>query len=216
MPIALNLQMNIEIHVLGETQARGSSSKATDNSFHFRRSNPALPLNKANVLTAFQTFIGSKIPLALNVRWTQLQNSCRIINDAQDAFVFATEVNVGSIAGDSMPSLSAAYMELKTGLRGKSYRGSKHFGPLSESDTTIATDDLLNAAALVRFGVIASALLAGFLDADGNTWVPQIMSRTLSILGPANPTTVVASDVTAIALRQSIGTMVKRKAKSIY
>jgi hypothetical protein len=122
---------------------------------------------------------------------------------------------VGAVAGDSMPMHCSVFILLKTGLKGKSYRGSKKFGPLSESDTAAGGDDILDAGALTKWGALNTAIVQPFTDGSGVVWTPCIVSRKLSQL-KVNPTTVVQNQVTVGLLRKSIGRMKKREAKSVY
>lgn len=215
MPIPSNQITHVEMRMQGLISGAGSSAKNTFSTFHFRRTTTVNVLSKANIDAAFQTAIGDKIVLALNLTWSQLSNTVRFPNDALDAPTPFTHVNVGARAGDRMASFCAAFLLLQTGLRGKSYRGGSHLGPLSEADSTSGTDDLLNAGALTRFGAIATPLLAGFTDANGNVWVPSVVSRVLSQLA-VNPTTVVANDVISVLINKRIGRMKNREVRSVY
>jgi hypothetical protein len=215
MPIPSNQINYVEIHVKGLVASGGSSSKFSDFVFHFRRTANVLPVTKLAVDTAFQAAIVVPIGALLNVRWTQQGNTIRWIDDALDAPVQINHAVAGAIAGDSMSTVLSSYMIMRTALRGRSYRGSKHLFPLSETDTTIGTDDLLNAAALVRYGTLATALATGFTDAAGNVWVSSVLSRTLSQLR-TNPTTVVANDVITVSTNKRIGRMRRRHVASVY
>jgi hypothetical protein len=208
--------LNIEVHVHGICAAGGSSAKFSDYSYFYQRQNPALPLpTKTQIDAAFQAQVVVPLGTCVNARWTQTRNSIRYIDDALDAFVDFSHAVVGSVTGDSMATTLAAFQIFRTGLRGKSYQGKKHFFPLSESDTVAGSDDLLDATALGRFTALATAELAGFTDASGNIWKPIVFSRKLSQV-KTNPTTVVANLVTAIATNKRIGEMKHRKVASVY
>jgi hypothetical protein len=204
-----------EIQMKGIVASAGSSSHASDLVFHFRRTATVNPWIPTAIDTAFQAAIAAAIAAALNNRYTQSMNTIRCVDDAYNAETFVSHAAVGAIAGDSMAMHNSAYMLCKTGFRGGSYRGNKKFFPLSESDSTAATADLLNAAALVRFGTIATALLAGFTDANGNIFEFGVLSRLTSVL-KTNPTTVNWTKVTSIAMNQRIGRVKKREAVSVY
>ncbi|HET9309353.1 MAG TPA: hypothetical protein VFO46_25285, partial [Candidatus Sulfotelmatobacter sp.] len=169
MPIPANQMLNIEIQVHGVVGAGGSGSRFSDFVFHYARQNPALALpTKAQIDTAFQAAVVVPMGAALNARFLQSRNSIRYLDDALDAFADFSHAVVGAIAGDSMSTIIAAFHLGRTGLRGKNYLGKKHWFPLSESDTTSGSDDILNAGAITRFNTLGTAWLNGFTDASGN------------------------------------------------
>lgn len=215
MPISTIPPSHAEIVLRGLINAGGSTAKNTAFVFHFARASNTPPLNAANVETAFNTAITPSIAAALNLRWAQTQNDVRFPDDATSVVYTHTRTTAGVITGDSMSTVLSAYLLMRTGLRGKHYRGSKHFGPLSESDTTAGADDILNAAAVTRFTAIATAIQAGFTDSDGNVWAPVVLSKSLSQLR-TNPTTIVSTFVTQILVNQRIGRMRRREVKSVY
>jgi hypothetical protein len=215
MPIPATQITQVEIIANGIAAAGGSNNKKFEFVFAFRRTSNVNPLVKANIETAFQTAIMIPVTNALNNRYAQTFNTVRYLNDALDAPVPVARAVAGAIAGDGMPMHNAAYLLARTGLRGRSYKGGKHFGPLSEADTTAGTEDILNAASLILWGLVATAWLAGFTDANGNVWAPCILSRTLSQL-TANPTNVVTNDVTQILINKRVGRMRHREVQSVY
>jgi hypothetical protein len=216
MPIPSNQMITIEVHVHGNCAAGGSNNRLSDFSYFYSRTNPALALpTKTQIDTAFQTAIVVPTAAALNARWLQTRNSIRYLDDVQDAFVDFSHAAVGAIAGDSLTTVEAAFLLLRTGLRGKSYLGKKHLFPMSESDTTSGTDDLFNAGCLARLATIATAMLAGFTDASGNVWQPVVFARKLSQV-KVNPTSVIKNLVTSIPVNKRVGRMRHREVKSVY
>ena len=215
MPIPNSQQLHVEIIASGIVAAGGSNTKASASVFDFRRTATVLTINKANVEAAFQTAIMIPITNALNARYTQTFTTVRILDDAQDFPSQVTRAVAGAIAGESLTTAESLFLLARTALRGKSFRGNKKLFPFSETDTTLATADLWNAGALGRFATIAAAWLAGFTDADGNIWKPFIVSRKLSQL-KVNPTTVVSNQVASVLVNKRVGTMRKRKVKSVY
>lgn len=204
-----------EIHMQGNMTAKGSNNVLTNFSFYFIAATGFGTYVKSNIEAAFQASIAAPICAALNARWAQTQNTVRFFDDPTDAPIGFPETTPGAITGDSMPSNVAAFVLLKTPLRGRSYRGSKHFGPLSESDTTTGTDDLLNAAAIARFQTICSAIVAGFTDSDSNIWSPYIFSRTLS--GNVQTSAdIKGAFVVQANLNKRLGRLAKRQVKSVY
>lgn len=215
MPIPANQVTHVEIAVKGIITGGGSNSINTVNVFHFRRTATVLAVPKGPIDAAFQAAIVAPLALALNNRWTQQRNDVRYLNDANDSPVSFAHALVGAVAGDSMTSIEAAFILMRTGLRGKSNRGSKHFGPLSESDTTGANSDILNAGAIALWTNVVTPMLTGFTDATGNVWIPSIVSRKLSVIS-LNPTNIVSNDVSQVALNKRIGRLRHREAKSVY
>jgi len=215
MPIPNNQILVGEVHLLGTGAAGGSTSKPFDFTFHYRRTTPLLPITKAALDAIFQTTVAVPIAAAVNARWTQQSNTVRWVNDALDAPVPFAHALVGGVPGDGMAMHVSSYLLMRTGLRGRSYRGSKHFGPLSEADATNPNPDIMNAASLALWTAVATAMTTALVDANGNTWNPCIMSRTLSKTTP-NPTTIVTNDVTLILVNKRFGRMKKREVKSVY
>jgi len=204
-----------EVEMKGIVTAGGSNAVNSDAVFQFRRTTNVNVLSKSALEAAFQTNIALNITAALNARYTQSMNTVRWVNDALDQPVATSRAIAGSQAGECLPTSVSAYLLSRTGLRGKSYKGSKKLFPFSEADTTLATADLWNAAALARLATIAAAWLAGFTDANGNVWVPCVLSRKLSTL-TTNPTTVVTNDITAVLVNKRVGRMKRRMVRSVY
>lgn len=201
----------------GTIAAAGSGSKDVENVYNFRRTANVLPLSKTNIETAFQAAIAVPVTNALNVRFVQTLNTVRFIDDALDPPQGVTRAIAGAIAGESQATYDSIVINLKTGVRGRSGRGSKHYGPIGEASTN---GDVLIAGAIVLFNLIGAAILAGFTDADGNVWVPEIVIRNSAIPGTSsqlrtNPTTVRANDVISAVLDSTVGTMRRRKVKTV-
>lgn len=205
----------VQIVTTGFAAARGSGNVNVDQVSHWYRAATVLPVLKSQIDTAYQAAIVVPMAAFLNVRYLQSNNFLRFAADALDADVAFPHAAAGLIAGDSMASYDSTYIELQTGLRGKSYRGSKHIGPMSESDTTAGTEDLWNAGCLARLATFAAAFLAGFTDAGGNIWLPVVYSRFLS-QPRFNPTAMIVNLVTAVRVNKRIGSMRHRKVKSVY
>lgn len=216
MPVLPDNQLiNLQVIVYGLITSGGSTTKNTVTVFNYRRNNFPTPASKSGFNTAFQAAVVVPMAAALNNRWSQEHNTVRFLNDALDSPTLLTGAAVGAISGDGLASGSAVYLELQTGIRGKSYRGGKWFGPLSEADVTTPDDDILNAAAIGRFNTLKAALLANITDAGGNVWTPSVVSRLKSQL-VTNPTTVVANDVETVLLNKRVTSLRQRKVKSVY
>jgi len=216
MPAFSGVVKVVEIKTVANCASAGSNSRTINIVSHWRRTGIVLTVPKTPIDTAYQAAIAVPIFAALNLRCTQSNNQIRYMDNADDPYNLIAHAVVGSIAGDSMPTDQAAYLLFRTALRGRSYRGSKHLAPMSETDTTVASDDLFNAACLARLATIAAAFVAGFTDSTGNVWVPCILSRRPPAQYSINPTTVVSNDVTSVLVKKTVGSMLHRKVKSVY
>jgi len=215
MPIAPGLITHVELVMRGLIAAGGSDSIRTDTTFHYRRTNNALAIDKAAFNTVWQAGPGAAILAALNNRWSQTLNDVRWLDDIEDPYESLTESHPGGVAGDGLASYTFIYMLYRTAKRGKSYRGNNKFGPLSEADATAAGDDILNAAATTRFNAVKTALLASLTDAIGNVWDLEVVSRKKSNF-TVQPATIVANDVNGIFLNKRISETKRRKVSSVY
>jgi len=180
MPALVGPIRHAEVIIYGIIGASGSNSKNTVNVFQFRRTSVSVNPSKANLNTAFQAGIGAALLAALNLGWTHQRNTIRWLNDAEDAPTDFVVNQPGLVAGDRMSSIASVYLRMRTALRGRNYRGSKHFGPLSESDTTTAGSDVLNAAAIVRWQAVRLAMATQIVTAEGNNWNLEVVSRNLT------------------------------------
>lgn len=212
MPISPSLVTNAEIIMMGNTGVGGSDAKNLAAVFHYKRTTNVNPISKTNLHTQFVAGPVAAILAALSVRYVQTSNTVRWIDDAMDLPTGFAQAGVGAIAGDSLPTNDAGFLLLRTAIKGRSYRGGKHLGPVAESHTD---KDIFTVGALVLWNGIGTALLAPLVDSDGNTWKLQVLSRNLSQL-LVNPTTVVATEVNQILVNKRIGDMRRRMVRSVY
>jgi len=214
MPPPLIDLWTAEVQMRGIAAAAGGDAINIDNVFHFQRDGVVNVLNKANVESAFNTSIAVPILAALNIRYGQTFNTVRMLENATDIITQVSRAGAGAITADSMPCECNAFINFRTKYRGKFYRGNKKFAPMSESDST-TTSDVFNAGCLTRLTAIATALLAGFTDSDGNVWKFGILSRSFSQL-TVNPCTVEWNEALSAQVRHNPGEMKKRKTRSVY
>jgi hypothetical protein len=150
------------------------------------------------------------LPL-LNVRVTGITHDLRPLDDP---LIPAIENNAGTgpgqVTGDPLPSSLAVVCELRTDVRGRSFRGSKHFSGLSESD--ILHGDELDVTPLVNWNVFAAAMATSAGDGVGNTFTPCVLSPTLSIVY-GTPPVFTGADLTGATAKAILGTMRRRKEK---
>lgn len=206
--------------IIGTVSSAGARARSVSFTFTWRRDLVALAVSKTAVLTEFQARVAVPIAAALNIRYTQIANTIRVYNDATSGVlrVPLAAPLIGSINGDSQAAHNAVAITRSTGLKGPCSRSAVHLSPLSESDTTILTDDVLNVAALARFTTVAAAILAGFTDATGNIWVPVVVGG-LHVAPPVaqikvNPVTITWALVISSIVQSRIGTMVRRKSRA--
>lgn len=218
MPISTPIpdanKYHFQVVMKGVMAAAGSTSVDTVSIFNFRRTSNVNPLSKTNINTAFQAGIGAAVAAAVNARWAATLNQIRCTDDATDAYGDFTSTAVGAITGDSMASDDTAFLYLKTGIRGRAYNGRKFVGPMSESDST-TNGDVFNSGCLTRLAAIGTAIVNGFTDSDGNVWKSQVLSVKYSVLD-SNPTNVQAWDISSALVNHRIGTLLRRKVRSVY
>jgi len=215
MPLPFPQQRTLEIIVRGDITSGGVSARPTYNTFHFRRQATVGAIDKVAAETAFQAAIGVPLAAALNNRWSQSNNSVRILNDPTDPYITVSRIVVGGVAGDGLSSILWVYLLMRTTLRGGKYRGAKRLGPLSEADVTAGGDDILNAAAIARFATLNAAILAGFTDSTGDIWVPVVVSRVNADFR-ASPAVFTQTDIAQLLTNKRIGRSKIREVASLY
>lgn len=200
----------VRIVVRGTALATGElRTKNVVNVYDFYRTSLGPATNKTNIKAGFKTTILTPLGNALSVSYVKNTIDLRFIDDFLDPFVsFVDGVN-GAVTGDSLPSRECALMQMKTGVRGKHYRGFKFFGPLAESRTTL---DYINSTSITEFGTFQTAYLAGFTDSDGNTWLPYLVAAKLSNL-KVDPPVIVGTPITSVTVNVAI-TELKRRGQT--
>lgn len=189
------------------------------NVFHFRRLVNTENFSPVNICSAFETAFKTSLLAATNVRYTMDQIECRGMDDPAAATAINPVGEAGTIgnAASAYTAANAVYILLRTGFRGKSFKGSKHFGGLDEAHVT---QDELNATGEGLWANVMDVLTGwvspGLSDADGNAWKLCIISPTLSSLGPTDiPAIFTGADVATAVLNLTVGTMRHRKEKTI-
>jgi hypothetical protein len=173
---------------------------------YYRTTTGGVP-TKAQFATAFAAHPATDIQGLLSVSYITDFLDVRFLDDPLDPFLTAALAKNGTVAADSLPSVNNVTLQLKTGLRGPSYRGSKHFGPIAESDTTL---DGLTAGAITRWATFQTAYLAGFTDAGGFLWLPVVTSQKYSTFTLLTAI-VVYTAVNATIVNPYLGIMRRRK-----
>lgn len=198
---------NVRLQVRGTALSTGELRvKTIYNTYDFVTAAIVGSPSKAGILAAFKAAILTPLAACLSVSYVKNAVDIRYIDDPLDPYqTFIDGVN-GGVTGDSLPSVNNVTIQLKSGVRGRTWMGSKHFGPIAESHTTL---DYLNSTAIALWAAFQTAYLAGFTDASGTVWKPFIVSQYYSVF---NPTTaaVVGVNVTSTIVNAYLGIMRKR------
>lgn len=206
-PVNFNL---LEIVQFGHVVESNASIRHVLNVFHYARFSGAGVVNRSAIASNLGGNLSGPVSNVLSVDYVADGCTVRALDAETDApdpqpTLWAT----GLVAGDRMPSYGAVYMGLKTGVRGRSFLGSKHFGPIAESSTTL---DELNAGALTDWADVVTAMLASLSLSDGvgNVFNLVVLSRKLSVLTGASISFCYA-DVIDVVVSETMGTMRHRK-----
>jgi len=207
--------LTAEIIQHGTIDSAGANARVFDFVWHFQRIGIALDPSEVAVANAFHTAIGVPVMAALNARAEQSYISVRFMEDPLRKAPKFTHTLAGSITGDSMVMDDAAMLLINTALRGKSYQGRKHFGPMSESDTT-TNGDVFNATCVTKLQTIATAALAGFTDSTPNTWKLGVYSRSLSQPTRQPNALIIWNAANQVLVNGTVRTMGSRRPVSTY
>src|ERR1700722_1153087 len=200
MPLPNNALTHAEVRVFGTVAAAGVLPKQAIFSFHYRRTATSVNATESALDTIFQANIAVPLFLALNVRILQTFNTVRFMDDPTRQLLQVSHALAGAVTGDSMPTANGVSLLYRTAYRGKSGRGANRFFPISESDTTSATADELNAGSQALWATFIAAFITPLTDSTGNTWVPCVYARFLSQPKLIPQATIITNDITAVLL----------------
>jgi len=216
MAIDNNLMVVYEVKLRGQIASGGGRAIPTSTSFFYRRTTVSPVPSKSALAVKFEAEVVAKIALLVNARWSALGLDIRCVNDADDPFVTFSSAAVGAIAGDGLSSISNTFFLLRTGLRKTVRFGGRHIGPLSESQVTTPNEDIINAAALVVAGNLATAIGLQLTDTVPLTWVPVILRRLKPAQYRVNPTNAIFADVTQVLVNKRVSKLKRRQIESAY
>lgn len=203
-----------EIVIKGHSVESTGLSKPFNNILHFVRATGTGGHPVEDLSQAVIDQLEPSLSAALSVAYVADFIEGRYMDDPTFMPVPIANPIVGAISGDRLPNFNAVVTRKKTYQRGRSYRGSNHWGPVAESDTTL---DNLNAGAITRWTDVKIAIeglgIAG-VDVAGNQWHLFVLSPTLSSLS-LNPALFTGSRVGQALLNTHIGTMRRRKEKGV-
>lgn len=202
-----------EIVIQGTVPTVGSGTKNVYNIFHYQsRAHPATD-SAIQVANQFVTAVWSSIAAQLSVLYTGVTTLARLMDVSTNQYGLGVAPANGSIAGARLPLDNAVVCLLRTQERGKSFRGSKHFGAIAESQQL---NDELTAAAVTAWSSAIQTLVQGVSVPGGQVWDPVILSRHLSSYGVgANPVILIGSIIQSALLNKTLGTMRRRKERTV-
>lgn len=206
MPAFTNV---VEIVMRGQL-TETSFVKNIANVFHYRLFTGSAD-SKSNIVNNWQTNVGAPIVGQLTTDYLEVAVDIRLLDDPLDQYLTITPALAGGQALPRLPGDLAVVLPLRSASRGKNYRGSKHF---SAPPSAYVTKDELNVTGTAAWNGIASILLANLTLAGGAVYSPIVLSRNLSQLRTL-PTTVWGSDIVTVLLNKTIGTMRRRKEKTV-
>lgn len=198
------LQIVIKGHVLNND---GISSKSIVNVFNYIRTSPWVAETTAHAANGIIATLAAAFNAMLSVAYVGDPSQSRFLDDPTLPAVATNNIGNGTTAADNQPNIVAAFQLLRTDYRGKSYRGSKHYGPIAESDTT---NQELSGGGAVKLATLGAAVIAAVAVAGGNTWAPIVLSQTLSNL-TSSPASLTYAPITSRLSSNVLGTMRRRK-----
>jgi hypothetical protein len=201
----------MEIKLNGTQDAAGSTATKSLNVFYYRLTTLAGAIDKTSLAASFRTNVIVPYLAAANARYKPNSVTIRNVTDATDMPATVTQAGNGAVATDSEPSDDAVVILMLSAIRGRMCRGMKHFGGTSEADTT---GDILTGAGLAAWALVRDGMKTNCTDANGNVYTPFVLSRSWSSLKA--PVKIFGVNVTTCTLLKNIGTMRKRRSKTIY
>lgn len=201
-----------------EITMRGTCSSATNfgktivNVFHFNQL-AMVPIAEdlESLIQNFKSEMQPTIGALLSADYVGAKFFGRFMDDPTSAVNQNVTGIDGTTSGDRLPTYAAAVVQLKSDNRGRSYRGSKHFTPIAESDSD---DDILTNGGLTKLQNVANKLAfpLQLTGTNGSVWQLVILSPTLSNL-TANPSVFTFSTISSAVANSQLGTMRRRKVK---
>lgn len=200
----------LEAKVYAQIAESPAVEKRVVNVFHYAQAapNPTLP-DPSAFLTAFIQNVCQGFIALLHADYTTVEFGARWIDQTTNPEIITVLAIAGGKSGARLPAYVSTTIQLKTLLRGRSWKGSKHFSPLTEAD--VSKDDLVPAAA-AAWKTVAASIVAP-MTLSGQTLVPCILSRKNSQL-VVDPVTIQAAGISTYLLNSTVGTLRKRKEKT--
>lgn len=201
----------VEISVQGSVVETGGTTRNIFNIFHYYQ-NPNQPSPPSAVVVANAFIAGpwAAILALLSIGYVGVQTLSRYLDSSANAFNTANPPGTGAVILPRQPAQQAVVGFFRSAIRGKSFRGSKHFGPLATSQVT---GDEIAPASVAAWQAANTGLVAN-ITAGGQTYTPCVVSKTLSQLR-TDPTTIYGAALLTGLTNKTIGTMRHRKEKTV-
>jgi len=201
-----------EYVIKGSAVESDGGSKNFFNILHFARISGPGTMTEAQLYAAVAATLDAAVGAALSSTYVAGSTDVRFMDDPTRAAVVNANAIIGTVAGDRLPTFNAAVTRKNTYARGRSYRGSNHWGPIAESQTLL---DNLTAAGLLLWQAVSAQLVilatpGSLVTPDGSAWRLMVLSPTLSNL-TSNPISVTGSFVQTSPTNRRLGTMKRRK-----
>lgn len=210
MPIPDSEKLHVQLVINGQIAALGATAQLTASILHYRRTSSTPDFVAASFINAWQANCETNWLAAASSSWAFKSYHARCINDATDAGTVETITTAGGVTGDCLPAFNTQLITKQTALRGRSYRGRLFFPSVPESGVDGNT---LTAGQLALLQAVADDLDDGLTDADGNTYVPFLLSVIQSTIA-SNPTNIVGADITSCTAKDDVAVNRSRRARA--
>ena len=200
-----------EIKLFGQVQHGSGAVKNFLNVFHYYQIVPSSTFgDPAAFLNSFNADVTTYLLPLLSADYKVIKTTGRWLDNHENPEAILVGTGSGTKAGDTLPDHNCVTFQLKSNIQGRCFKGSKHFGGVVEADTQ--ADELVDPALTGWKNFIANLLV--HITVAGADHAPCILSRKNSQL-LKNPVTLSAAAVTACLLNKTIGSMRKRKEKTV-
>lgn len=201
------LQINLKGHVLLSNSGRRNFL----NTFYYGIASTSTLGSVQDYVTDFlaKVWTGTtKLQGALNNVYIPDPIEARFIQLATNPFInYDTPATPSYNSGDRYESGSCVTIRKKTGKRGKSNKGSWHFGPLSEADTTL--DELISTG-LTHWANVNTACALSLAPSGKDVLAPWLISASMSQLG-TDPVQIYYEPISSCVLNKTVGSIDKRR-----
>jgi hypothetical protein len=210
----INLNSVVEIKLAARATGAAGDSKPVVNLLHYFQ--PAIPVALPNLLALvnnFASFMAAPWASCFAAGYVMSSVSCRWVNDPTTGAVFfaAPGTFSGGVVGDYQPADSSTFIEKVMAWRLRGARPGLHLSPVPESFTT---DFTINGVGALVYGTLIAGLSAVITD-GANNWTPCVWSpkSSTTLAGIITP---MGCPLTSFRLRQTLGTMLRRKVRGRY
>lgn len=204
-----------EIVLKGHSIQSDTLERPFVNILHFKRTLNVSNSDESALFDALDTALSATFMAALSEFYVGDFTRVRFMDDPMRAAIEVASLGNGLVEDDRAPNFDAVVTrKICGGARGRSFKGSNHWGPIAESSTT---KDRLSIAGAIVWSAFNDALNGiaqdGLSASGGDLWKLIVLSPTLSNL-TANPSVFTGAYVTETLLNLRIGSMNRRKEKA--